>query len=132
DLFCAVNLWFVIAHLPTATPMWLVFPPLTPTFAGLGTRTVDELAEMFERRRPLDRAARAEAAALWHAYAASDPIVLSETPAAVDFSREAVRLHLGRFPSTARGLDEIETATLHALVPGSREFADLFRAVTHA
>jgi hypothetical protein len=132
DLFCAVNLWFVIAHLPPTTPVWLVFPPLTESFAGLGTLTARELADLFERRRPLDRAARAEAASLWRAYAASDPNALSQTQAALDFAREAVRLHLARFPSTARGLDEIETATLHALVPGPRAFAELFGAVTHA
>jgi hypothetical protein len=132
DLFCAVNLWFVIAHLPQTTPVWLVFPPLTATFAGLGTLTAHELADLFERRRPLDRAARAEAASLWRAYAASNPTALSQTHAVLDFAREAVRLHLGRFPSTARGLDEIETATLHALVGGPHAFADLFRAVPQA
>jgi hypothetical protein len=132
DLFCAVNLWFVIAHLPPTTRVWLVFPPLSASFAGLGTLTAHELAAHFERRRPLHRAARAEAVALWCAYAASDPTALSQTRARLDFAREAVRLHLGRFPSTARGLDEIETATLHALAAGPRAFADLFRAVTHA
>jgi hypothetical protein len=132
DLFCAVNLWFVIAHLPTTTPVWLVFPPLTASFAGLGMLTGHELADLFEHRRPLDRAARTEAAELWRAYGASDPTALVQSWAALDFAGEAVRLHLGRFPSTAQGLDEIETATLDALTPGQRGFADLFRAVTHA
>ena len=132
DLFCAVNLWFVVARLPPTTRLWLVFPPLDDTFAGLGTSTSSELAALFESRRPLDREARAEAAALWRAYAASDPTALSQPRAALAFAGQAVRLHLGRFPSTAQGLDEIEAATLRALVPGPRAYGDLFRAVTHA
>lgn len=132
DLFCAVNLWFVIAHLPATAPLSLVFPPLTARFAGLGTQSAHELMALFERRRPLDATTRAQATSLWHAYAASDPTALLQTRAAFDFAADAIRLHLGRFPSTARGLDEIETATLHALEPGPRPFTDLFRAVTHA
>jgi len=129
DLFCAVNLWFVITHLPSTASLWLVFPPLTGTFAGLGRGTGAELVDLFERRRPLDPAERAEAASLWHSYAARDPTALSETDAALPFAREAIRLHLGRFPSIAPGLDEIETATLHAVGAGAHAFADLFRAV---
>ena len=132
DLFCAVNLWFVVARLPTATPVSLVFPPVGDTCAGLGTLTAPALSELFERRRPLDRAARAEADALWRAYAAPDPTGLARTRTALAFSDEAVRLHLGRFPSMAHGLDEVETTTLRALVPAARDFGDLFRAVTRA
>jgi hypothetical protein len=132
DLFCAVNLWFVITRLPATTPVWLVFPPLSDMFAGLGSLASSEFAGLFERRRRLDGDARADAEALWRAYAASDPSALARSPAALAFADEAVRLHLGRFPSTAQGVDEIEAATLHALVSGPRAFADLFRAVTHA
>ena len=132
DLFCAVNLWFVVARLPSTTPLWLVFPPLGETFSGLGTLTASELAPLFESRRRLDGEARAEATALWRAYASSDPAALVETPAAFPFAGDAVRLHLGRFPSTAHGVDEIEAATLRALIPGPRTFGDLFRAVTQA
>ncbi len=132
DLFCAVNFWFVAARLPATTPVWLVFPPLSDTFAGLGSSTAAELEDLFERRRPLDRAARTDAEALWRAYAARDPTALAQTPAELDFARDAIRLHLGRFPSVAQGLDEVETATLHALVRGPHAFGDLFRAVAHA
>ena len=132
DLFCAVNLWFVVARLPPSTRLSLVFPPLTDTSSGLGTLTASELGDLFERRRPLDGGERGDAAALWRASASSDPTALSETPAALAFAGEAVRLHLGRFPSTADGLDEIEAPTLRALVAGPRAFGELFRSVTHA
>jgi hypothetical protein len=132
DLFCAINLWFVVARLPPTTSLSLVFPPLTERSSGLGTLTESALTDLFESRQPFDRDARAEAAALWRAYAASDPTALAETPTALAFAGEAVRLHLGRFPSSAHGLDEIEAATVRALVHGPRAFGDLFRAVTHA
>lgn len=131
DLFCCVNLWFVVARLPAGTPLSLVFPPLDAAFAGLGTLTAPALVELFERRRPLDRDARAAAETLWRAYAAPDPTGLAQMRPVLTFAAEAIRLHLGRFPSTAHGLDEIETTTLQALRPGPRAFDDLFRAVTH-
>jgi hypothetical protein len=108
----------------------LVFPALTDGFEGLGTAASHELVDMFERRRALDLVARSQAASLWRAYADSDPTALPQAPAALDFAQQAVRLHLSRFPSTRRGLDEIETATLRGLVSGARSFGDLFRAVT--
>jgi hypothetical protein len=132
DLFCAVNLWFIVARLPPTTPLWLVFPPLNHSCAGLGALATSELTELFESRRRLDGDARREADALWRAYAASDPTGVARTRSSLAFADEAIRLHLGRFPSADNGLNEIETATLHALVPGPQLFGALFRAVTHA
>jgi hypothetical protein len=132
DLFCAVNLWFVVARLPLRTPLWLVFPPLSAPCAGLATLPASELTELFESRRRLDRDARGEADRLWRAYAAADPTVLARTRSPLTFADDAIRLHLGRFPSAAHGLNETETATLRALVAGPRPFAELFRDVTHA
>jgi hypothetical protein len=132
DLLCAVNLWFVLDRLPATAPVSLVFPPLREGFAGLGTLTPDAFAPLFERRARLDPDARADARALWAAYAAVEPTGLARMTARLPFAREAVRLHLGRFPSTTHGLDEIETATLLELAPAPRPFPELFDAVTHA
>ena len=132
DLFCAINLWFVVSTLPATTPASLIFPPLSETFAGLGTLAPPDVADLFEQRRPLDADARAEAAELWRNYAASDPTALARLVPGLDFARDAIRLHLGRFPSTSRGIDEVETTTLATLAHGPRAFAELFRAVTRA
>jgi len=132
DLFCAVNLWFVVSRLPPSTPLWLVFPPLSDTFAGLGTLPASELTELFERRRRVDRDARGEAERLWRAYADTDPTLLARTRSPLTFADEAIQLHLGRFPSAAHGVNETETTTLRALVAGPRPFPELFRDVTHA
>jgi hypothetical protein len=132
DLFCAVNLWFVLARLPASASVSLVFPPLTTTFAGLGTLTPAELTPLFERRAAVDQSMREQAAALWRAYAADDPTMLTRTDSALPFAREAVHLHSGRFPSTSDGLDDIERGSLHELASGPRAFAALFRAVMHS
>lgn len=132
DLFCAVNLWFVVDRLPPTTPVSLVFPPLTDGFTGLGTLEADAFPSLFERRMRLDAAARSEVRALWRAYAAPDPTAFARAGGSLPFTRRAVRLHLGRFPSTRQGLDDVESATLQELLSGPHDFAALFRAVTHA
>ena len=132
DLFCAVNLWFVLDRLQRAPAVSLVFPSLTDSFAGLGTLTADDFLSYFEHRSRLDDSTRAGAAALWRAYAAAEPTALDRATGRLPFARDAVRLHFGRFPSTRHGLDEIELATLQELTTGSRSFSELFRAVTQA
>jgi hypothetical protein len=132
DLFCAVNLWFVLERLPATTPVSLIFPHLTDLFDGLGTLAPEDFTPLFERRPRLDPAMRGEARALWRAYAGADPTTLARTTAGgLPFARRAVRLHFGRFPSTSNGLDDIEQVTLHELVSGPRAFPELFRVVMH-
>jgi hypothetical protein len=132
DLFCAVNLWFVLDRLPPAASVSLVFPVLTEAFGGLGTLAAGDFEPLFARRGRLDAQTRAEAATLWRAYAGEDPTALAATTAGLPFAREAVRLHLGRFPSASRGLDEVEAATLQELATGPRGFSELFHTVTQA
>jgi hypothetical protein len=132
DLFCATNLWFVLDRLATAPRVSLVFPPLADGFDGLGTLGATAFVPLFERRERLDRATRDEAQALWRAYAAHEPTDLAGLGGRLPFAREAVRLHCGRFPSRAHGLDEVEHATLAALEGGPRPFPELFREVTRA
>jgi hypothetical protein len=135
DLFCAVNLWYVIEALAaTPTRISLVFPPLGEGFDGLGRLGAAEFEPLLERRAVLDDRARAAARAFWRAYASPDPmalVTLGAGPPAVPFMARAVRLHCGRFPSVAHGLDEVETAALETLASqGPLAFGALFAAVT--
>jgi hypothetical protein len=132
DLFCAVNLWFVLNRLPPEASVSLVFPALTEAFGGLGALASADFEPHFARRSRLDTPTRAAATTLWSAYAAADPTALVGTTAGLPFARDAVRLHLGRFPSASRGLDEVEAATLQELAIGPRGFSELFHAVTQA
>jgi hypothetical protein len=131
DLFCAVNVWYVLEQLPASTPVSLVFPPLTHAFDGLGTLPPEAFGPLFEERVRVSDSDRADASRLWRAYAAPEPTELPHVGGRFPFARHAVRLHLGRFPSTTHGLDEIELATLNELVAGPQPFSALFRSVMH-
>jgi hypothetical protein len=130
DLFCATNLWFVLDRLGDVR-VSLVFPPLADGFRGLGALRSSDFPALFERRERLSDAARAEARALWRAYAAPDPTGLAALTPRGPFARRAIRLHCGRFPSAGQGLDEVEQSALAAL-DAPRPFAALFRAVTES
>ena len=136
DLFCAVNLWRLLdwfARHPPLPRLSLVYPA-TATVRGLGELAPTGLADLFARRTPvtadmLDIGRRA-----WMAYVSPDPLhavpLLDADEGALPFVRGAFRCHLGRFPSLASGLNEVETVTLTVLRRGPRGFGDLFGEVS--
>jgi len=127
DLFCTINLWFVLDRLG-ARRVSLVYPGVTHDAPGLSRRGPAEFSKLFEERAPLSAETIGEARALWRAYAAPQPTTLASLEPVLPFARAAIRLHCGRFPSVATGLNEIEADTLAAL-EGTRDFPDVFRAV---
>ena len=136
DLFCAVNLWRLLdwfARRAPATRLSLVYPP-TDDLKGLGAAEPQQLTALFAGRTPVSEATRALGARAWAAYASADPLdgttLADADDTALPFVRGGFRCHLGRFPSVANGLNEVETATLAVLRRGSREFPALFREVT--
>ncbi|HEV8584416.1 MAG TPA: hypothetical protein VGT02_05555 [Methylomirabilota bacterium] len=128
DLFCATNLWFVLARLD-APRVSLVFPEVNQDVRGLGTLAAEQFPMLFEDRYPLSADEIAEARRVWQAYAGPDPTALARLEPAFPFALGAVRMHVGRFPSVAHGLDEVEYETL-AFLERPLDFAALFRRVT--
>jgi hypothetical protein len=134
DLFCAVTLWSLLEALTRrapATRLSLVYPACEGKIRGLGSMTAAQLTALFTQRHPVTPAVRAAGAQAWAAYAASDPPATAAWAGreALPFVDGAFRCHLGRFPSLATGLNEVETAALEALAQGPRRFGPLFRAV---
>jgi hypothetical protein len=137
DLFCAVTLWSLLdwlgRHRPAARAS-LVYPPVDEDARGLGAMSPARLGALFESRAPVGQRTRALGAYAWAAYASADPLattpLVEHEPPALPFVRAAFRCHLGRFPSVANGLNEVESATLAALRGGPRPFGELFREVT--
>jgi len=133
---CAVNLWSVLdwfARHARPTRLSLVYPEIDEV-QGLGAMPAARLAALFAERRPVTEAMRAIGQLAWTAYAGADPLGSAPpstggTPA-LPFVPGAFRCHLGRFPSVANGLNEVETAALTVLRRGPRAFGDLFREVT--
>jgi hypothetical protein len=136
DLFCAVNLWYVLAWLarrPAAARLTLIYPPVDKV-KGMGVREPAQLAALFSERSLVTPDALALGRRVWEAYTDSDPraaAALAETATdALPFVRDALRLHCARFPSVVTGLNEVETATLASLERSSMRFGELFRTVT--
>jgi hypothetical protein len=138
DLYCAVTLWALLDWLGrerTAATLSLVYPALDDRMKGLGALCGERLTALFEARRPVDEETLALGARAWAAYASPDPsaiVTLLTLPesSALPFVGEALRAHLGRFPSVLDGLNEIERAALAVLRDRPMGFGDLFRTVT--
>lgn len=129
DLFCAINLWYVLARLAERPPtrLSLVFPETT-TVRGLAATAPGDLAALFATRRRLDREAVTAARAAWAAYASPEPTAVERLlvgDAPLPFVAGAARCHLGRLPSTRDGLNDTERAVLVALTEVSQPFATL-------
>jgi hypothetical protein len=136
DLFCTVNLWRLLdwfAGRPPAPRLSLVYPS-TDEAKGLGAEEPARLAALFEARQAIGDDTLALGRRAWAAYASDDPLdsaaLVEHEDAALPFVRGAFRCHLGRFPSVANGLNEVETGILAVLRRGPRDFGDLFREVT--
>ena len=136
DLFCAVNLWRLLdwfARRPPAPRLSLVYPS-TDEIKGLGALEPSRFAGLFAARTPVTDEMLALGCRAWAAYASADPLdtapLVDRDDAALPFVRSAFRCHLGRFPSVANGLNEVETAALTSLRRAPRDFGELFREVT--
>jgi len=136
DLFCAVNLWFVLAALARAGAgprVSLVYPERDDA-GGLALQPPEGFAARFESRAALGAGTLALGRRVWEAYAAADPreaiALAAEDDGALPFVRTALRVHFGRFPSRSNGLNEVEATTLGLLKRRPLEFSALFAAVT--
>ena len=125
ELFCLVNLAFVLHRLQASPPrrLSLVFPE-----EPLGQQQWSTLPRLFEQRRDalglLDHGAR-----LWEAYCSPDPLPLPALAGATNdfpFWERGLLAHLERFPSTRNGLGVPEQILLDVLEE-QLQFGELFQ-----
>jgi hypothetical protein len=135
DLFCAVTVWALLdwfARHAADVRLSLVYPE-TDEIRGLGATPAAALPGLFDGRAPVTAPMRARGQQAWAAYTSADPLesapLVTDDDTTLPFVRGAFRCHLGRFPSVANGLNEVETAALAVLRRGPRRFGDLFRDV---
>ena len=135
DLFCQVNLWFMLSVLADKPKIKLfrVFPPISTTedrWAGFGQADLGSLEDCYEARVPLTNSDVALGKALWQAYSSQDWDVfksLSIQSSPCFESLEAVcQAHLDRLPGTD-GLGKPERILHGILSTGKTDFSQLFQ-----
>lgn len=124
DLFCLVNLLYLLQRFEKATLIWSADP--------LAESDETTLAGLFQSRQPVTPAMRNAARAAWKVYSSPDARALNPLISADNrdfrFLREGLSLHASRFPSTRNGLGSVENRLLQLIAGGAKEFGALFAA----
>ncbi|HKQ51982.1 MAG TPA: hypothetical protein VJT74_06425 [Pyrinomonadaceae bacterium] len=135
DLFCQTLLvylldWFARRELG-GTRLSLVC-----TGEFLGQLTPAQMASLFETRHEVSAAELSLGTRAWRAYSSPDPRAIEEIlggdTSALPYLREALLLHLARFPSTRNGLGRVENLALELIEKGHAEFPSLFQTFGRA
>ena len=142
DLFCQINLIYLLDWFSKQsrgkTRLSLIcigeFPG-KPDFKGLGELTGEQLASLFDRRHAVADGEFELATRAWAAYRANNPEqitrLIEEDTSALPFLKNALRLHLTRFPSVNNGLNRIENKSLEMISNGNNGFKSLFPAFSN-
>ena len=135
DLFCQLNLWFLLGLLEDTSKLNLsrVFPPPPTTenqWTGFGLATLESLEEAFQARIPFSSSDREVGKALWEAYSNQDwekfkPLSTQPTPC-FHFLEEVCQAQLDRLPD-ADGFGKPERILHEILSSGVTEFSQLFQ-----
>ncbi|GHA55531.1 DUF1835 domain-containing protein [Pontibacter akesuensis] len=130
DLMCQVNLLYLLQLV--GTPKAGVVSVCTPAPGeNVGLLPPDKLQKLMEERQVLQAEELKQARALWQLYTSPDPLELQaylhQTTLALPYMRQALQLHLRRFPDCADGLSEHERALLHFVQAGAKTIEELMQ-----
>lgn len=124
DLFCFVHLVHMLQRFGAArlSMVWSATP--------LSDHDERELYLLFESRAGVTPSLLQIAREVWAAYTSPDPSSMNrwierDTPE-LPFLREAMSLHVSRFPSTRNGLGSVEQQALELIAAGTSDFNTLF------
>jgi hypothetical protein len=137
DLFCQVNLVFVLFYLTQLSvklpPITIVQPdhhPEVPNFRGMGMLQSRHLPPLFAARTPVQQEDTDLAREVWEAYSAGDPPALEmlsqRRSAGLPYLGKALQAHLKRLPNTTNGLNAVEYFFLDRLALGKLRERDLY------
>ena len=137
DLFCQINLIYLLDWFSKRPPgkkkLSLICTgefPGVEDFRGLGQLIGEQLASLFDDRQQVTEKQFGLAEQAWAAYCSTDPRdivrLLEGGTSAMPFLRNALLLHLARFPSVSNGLGRIENTGLDLISHGRIEFKSLF------
>ncbi|MEL6132445.1 MAG: DUF1835 domain-containing protein [Bacteroidota bacterium] len=137
DLFCQVNLWFVLSCLQArALPftLYLILPHADMRY-GFGGLSQEELIQAWERRQKLEKTGGEALAQLWPAYQKGQTTHLHRLAEALSdsfpFVLPAVEAHIARIPTETHPGRPI--ATLKAIMAELQtdQFGPVFREFVH-
>ena len=137
DLFCQVNLVFVLYYLsqlsvmlPPVSIVQLDQHPDVPNFRGLGMLQSHHLPPLFEARTYIRQEDWQLAREAWEAYSAEDPLALEELSRRpghhLPYLGKALQAHLQRLPNVSNGLNAVEHFFLDRLALGKLRERDLY------
>lgn len=139
DLFCQINLLAILAWVNDSERDFNLHlisidrHPAHESFKGMGQLSPHQLAELFRNRVKINKSDLQFASGIWQNYCSSDPMELqskvleSHFPRSLQFLKDALLLHLHRFPSTFNGANEIENVALDILKTGAIDDRDFVR-----
>lgn len=130
DLMCQVNLLYLLHRMyqlqPTA--VYVCTPPLPQNISLLNP---EDLQQLFETRQTQTSSQLKQAHELWQLYAGPDPIRLQlwvqQHITLQHHLRQAMALHLSRFPNCGNGLGQPETVLLKLIQEGAKTTAQLMQ-----
>ncbi len=134
DLFCQVNMWFILHYLTEAgvrTPVMRVMPPSDNEhdWAGFANMDEAELRSCYEKRIGLTRTDFDLGCALWKAYASKDMEKLltlaQEQSPAFPLLNAVCKAHVDRFP--ASGIGRPQQRLKEILSDGATNFDEIFK-----
>jgi len=137
DLFCQINLLFVLHYLrtqlirlPLISLVSIDRHPEVPEFKGLGMLLPENFPPLFEQRILLDDADLELAANVWQAYCEGEPLTLeamSKAPSGhLIYLGQALTAHLQRLPSVENGLNAIQSYFLRKVSMCPMRWYDLY------
>jgi hypothetical protein len=108
DLFCQVNMWFVLHYIhlnKINTPLFRVMPPteVSEVWSGFGKMTASDLRDIYQNRTEISEEDVQTGIGLWKAFRKNNLDALekiSQTPSPVyPYLREVCEAHIQRFPA---------------------------------
>ncbi|WP_207431494.1 hypothetical protein [Sabulibacter ruber] len=136
DLFCQVNLWFILSllHKQSHKEVFVVYPTYlsgTDVWQDFGLASAQDLLNCFQDRVKLNQEDLALGKDLWEAYKNGDPSRLEELSkrqsACFPYLREVCAAHLERFPGNGEK-GRPEKAIEEIVQSAGPEFAAAFDA----
>lgn len=127
DLVCQINLLYLLHQLTKKRPA--LISVCIASGEAIAYKKHEQMQQLFEHRQMLDEAQLAQASSLWQLYAGPDPMklqtYLQQNEVYSEQLKQALTLHLQRFPDQHTFLGQPQKILLTALEDGADTLIDV-------